>query len=205
MYLFEKIRSKSFDWNEFVNVTSIGKPFQQRKRALQYAEENGLLKLGEGSSRRVFMLTPKLALKIAMDDDGRSQNKKEDVVYNKTHSPVITKVFKNSDDYTWIVSELVRPVKSDNEFYDLTGININDIRCVLFIATPQSKDVYASSYNASMKLKIKQSHYDLLENDFVKDLIDLVKKTKIAVYDIDRIQQYGVTTDQRVVLLDFGI
>jgi len=205
VYLFEKIRSKSFDWNEFVNVTSIGKPFQQRKRALQYAEENGLLKLGEGSSRRVFMLTPKLALKIAMDDDGRSQNKKEDVVYNKTHSPVITKVFKNSDDYTWIVSELVRPVKSDNEFYDLTGININDIRCVLFIATPQSKDVYASSYNASMKLKIKQSHYDLLENDFVKDLIDLVKKTKIAVYDIDRIQQYGVTTDQRVVLLDFGI
>lgn len=205
MYLFEKIRSKSFDWNEFVNVTSIGKPFQQRKRALQYAEENGLLKLGEGSSRRVFMLTPKLALKIAMDDDGRSQNKKEDVVYNKTHSPVITKVFKNSDDYTWIVSELVRPVKSDNEFYDLTGININDIRCVLFIATPQSKDVYTSSYNASMKLKIKQSHYDLLENDFVKDLIGLVKKTKIAVYDIDRIQQYGVTTDQRVVLLDFGI
>ena len=205
MYLFERIKSKSFDWNEFVNVTSVGKPFQQRKRALQYAEEHGLLKLGEGSTRRVFVLTPKLALKVAMDDDGRSQNKKEDVVYDKTHSPIITKVFKNSDDYTWIVSELVRPVKSDQEFYDLTYCTIIDLYYTLYLALKTPKTIEHFADEMYIKNRITQLHHDMLQNDFVKDLIKLVKQTKIAVYDIDRIEQYGVTTDQRVVLLDFGI
>jgi hypothetical protein len=165
-------------------VTSVGKPFQQRKRALQYAEEHGLLKLGEGSTRRVFVLTPKLALKVAIDDDGRAQNKKEDAAYYKTHSPIITKVFKNSHDYSWIVSELVRPVKSDQEFYDLTGLERSSNRFTLGLFAQKR---------------------ELEKNDFLQELTKFCQKMKIADYDIDRIEQYGVTADQRIVLLDFGI
>lgn len=94
MYLFERIRSRTFDWNEFVNVTSTGKPKEKINHALQYADEHGLLKLGEGNTRRVFVLSSRMVLKIALDDYGRQQNKREAGAYKKRNLQLSQKFIK---------------------------------------------------------------------------------------------------------------
>ena len=194
----EKIRSKKGQSGGFGEKFDIQK-FKQLDGyniALGYAQKF-LDMLGQGSSRAAFLLTQRYVLKVALNDKGVAQNRAEvDVYTNPASKPVVAKVYQSDPKYAWVISELVKPLKSTKEFEQLTGIDwetfseyVNDgirdkqkatgapkfIRSI--IATALSNDLLRG---------------DLAQQDFSHD----------AAKDV--LDHYGKTPDGRVVLLDYG-
>jgi molecular chaperone DnaJ len=119
--LFEFINSsiiavlfeKKFNPREFSKV-----PFEEM---FKFAKKNGLRYLGEGSSRAVFALDSKRVIKIAMNMKGIAQNGAELQLSHDANAP-IARIYRYDTDMWWLVSELVRPITSPEEFKTLTGI-----------------------------------------------------------------------------------
>ena len=113
----ESIRSKTFELSTFKSLKTL-------PRRLKYAKDNLELLSDGGTSRIVFLLSSKKVLKISLlnlrdpkvNKKGIAQNEAE--VRNSQQIPnLVTKVFEYAPDYSWIISELVRPLKSKEEFY----------------------------------------------------------------------------------------
>lgn len=87
----ERIRKRikersSFDFNEFRNI-------KNTQKRLAYAE-NKLEDMGEGSSRKVFLLSSKKVLKIATNNLGYAQNEGEVEIYtNPSTKPIVAQVY----------------------------------------------------------------------------------------------------------------
>ena len=79
--------------------------------------------LGEGSSRAAFLLDSKRALKIAKNEKGLAQNRAEyELAQNPGVAPLVTRIYKMGQNDAWMVSELVRPLKNQKEFEQLTQV-----------------------------------------------------------------------------------
>jgi hypothetical protein len=146
-----------------------------------YAHER-LQYIDGGSAREAFVLTPRYALKVALNDKGVAQNKAE-VKLSKTKgaSEAIAKTVTSDKNGNWVVAELVRPLVDDDEFEERTGITIDNL------------------YTA---LETGSYHWFPTK---ARALVDGLRSLKRAGLEDDyRFEQFGVTPDGRVVLLDFG-
>lgn len=101
------------------------------RRQHRYAESK-LEKLGEGSSREVYLLSNRHVLKMAIPKErtaarGVAQNEAEVEAYtNPKMKPVLSKIYDADSRYLWIVSELVRPLDY-REFFETIGIRNEEI------------------------------------------------------------------------------
>lgn len=86
-----------------------------------------LMKIGEGSSRVVYVINSKKALKVAKNIKGKAQNLEEmEISAKEGKSGLIAKVFSHDKrGGVWVVSELVRPLKGKDEFLELAGFNFS--------------------------------------------------------------------------------
>ena len=189
--LFEGIRSATFDLKYFKQLETLDK-------MNEYADEH-LQKVGVGSSRRVFVLSSRYALKIAngYDDEGVrgiAQNEEEARLSNiRDIGVVVAKVQSHDDEYRWIIQELVRPLKSWEEFDSITGYSHQELLGILEQPFSDYQD-FRENY---------EEDSELANSDFVAALYKL-KDYGLEFEDLTGRAQWGKTADNRVVLLDYG-
>jgi len=193
--------AKNISWNEFKQIESLDDCNKYAKERLQF--------IGQGSSRNSYVLTSKKVLKIARDEDSIQQNKKEVITnHDEDLNRFFTKVFDNSPDCKWIVSELVNPVKNMQEIENYLGIKRGEFRLMFIMSRSeygyvQPKDWSRKDKDLMFKRISNDQHDDRL-NDFL-DFLVLAQQKNIEIYDFPGKDQWGKTVDGRIVLLDYGL
>jgi hypothetical protein len=138
-------------------------------------------------------------LKIAngYDDDGVrgiAQNEEETRLSGiRDIGVVVARVTSHDDEYRWIIQELVRPLKSWKEFDGITGYSHEELLDILVDSFSDYQD-FRDNYDVDS---------ELANSDFVAALYKL-KDYGLDFSDLEGIQQWGKTADNRVVLLDYG-
>lgn len=222
--LSESLRIPAYLWHmeplvEFIRaVLEESRPNTAKLKSLKspvqinkYMTSSGYKQLGCGSSRCAYVISSKWALKVAQNDKGYAQNEAEvDVVTNPKSKPIFAKIQDAAPDYSWLLSELVRPLKDRNEFEKLTGVNWYDAMQMMggfeegipldadfdddeVDAVPQTMAAMLKKYRGSVK-KLK----------FLKALTTLMGLHKLLPGDTQNLSHWGKTADGRVVILDYG-
>jgi hypothetical protein len=169
--------SKRFDFDEFVRRDA-GSDDEQ---VLSYLNST-LRHIGRGSARTVYVLSSKRALKFARNERGFDQNSVEVKVYESLrHKSIVPRVFAHdrtrpSGLSSWIVVELVRPVRDAKELKRLSGIRLGALGMDLTGTMPELRPA-------------------------IQELKDLGLQTS----DWNDVDQWGVGADGRIVLLDPGV
>lgn len=155
--------------------------------ATHYIEEIVKLELlGEGSSRKTYLLSSKYAIKIAKNPAGIHQNRQEVEFWTDPRfTGIVANIADYQDKFIWIMVELVRPLKSESEFISLTGMSFYDF------------DLYVKGTITEDKAKNVPP--------FVARLRKLVQDKVISAADATKLSSFGKTSDGRVVLLDYGL
>ena len=180
--LFEKIRSKdNFDIREFKALKTI-------PEVRRYVREHELQKLGVGNSRIVYALSSRFALKIALFNQGLEQNEAE-VKLSKT--PGVEDVIAKVHSYD---------PKEAKDFESKTGVSSQEFTNLLRHSS--DKQFPDRSYGDNPK-DDKDPWDNYPDNKFLKGLRKLID-SGVSAPDLGRLEQYGVTPDGRVVILDYG-
>lgn len=171
--------------------------------------------LGDGSSRAVFLLDSKRALKIARNEKGFAQNQAEAELANTPGvSPLVTRVFRTSPTYSWMISELVRPVKSDKEFQQLTQVPWTFV--LQFLNHYENLGDIGDAFSVTVKAQIEKDKRAKLPSPgmsvrgiehvpFIGRLFTaLANRPDLIPADLKVLGHWGKTPDQRIVLLDSG-
>jgi hypothetical protein len=206
----EYAQTKKFDIEHFSSITN---PMEARL----YAHRR-LQMLGQGSSRAVYVYSPKYALKIATNPAGIAQNRLEhNISEDSKYNEIIAKVINADPDYKWVISELVNPIyyvdsddyneeiKEKEEFakyspaeFDtlMQGIDSKYSPAYLpgsgYKAFPQYRKII-KKHPKSEEIKRK-----------VKLVQELINDWGLNFSDIAVPSNWGRTADGRVVILDFG-
>lgn len=164
--------------------------------------------LGEGSSRAAFVLDSKRALKLAMNVKGLAQNEAElDLVTNSKVSFILSKILAYDPRYKWVVSELVRPLQSQVEFKQLTGVSWQVFKEFvgrsLKAKTPWQNHV--ADVKSYLRGYVPESSVDTtIQNPWFSKTMEALSSSPLFWPDLLVIDHWGKTPDQRVVLLDYG-
>lgn len=180
----------------------------------------GLRYLNEGSSRAVFVIDSKRVLKIAKNEKGFAQNEMEFRVFqDPATAPLVTKMFLHAEDFSWLVSEIVRPLRSEEEFQQLSGVpfilvrtifNFNDKYRNMQKSVEATKARFALNKqqfpNSTVFGDIHEKMDQYLATPFIKQVSMAFGDVnlKLIAADLRVLEHWGKTPDQRVVLLDSG-
>lgn len=184
-YLFLK-QAKSFGTFDF----EIFKSFDNQDERLEYAEEH-LVPVDEyGSSRAVFILNNKYALKIALPDNlisGINQNLSE-VEISLAFPHLTSKTFDYDSKYYWVLTELAKPLDSQEEL--LAGLNLS---------SPLDLGLLFGKFPPKNHVLKKEPNKIALE---VSELV----KEKILPRDVLKSDSWGWTLgdNKRLILIDYG-
>lgn len=213
---------RGFSLNKFKNMLDkdvtkhSSAHLQQIKKLVNYAKEH-LPFLGQGTSRAVFALSGDKVLKIANGKTlaGIAQNKQEVNLYtNPKTKPVVTKVYDVADDYSWIVSEIAKPFSSRAEFRQKTGVSADVLDEFVDFIVPgdfeKSCEVYAAVFSL-VDLEPDDPYEEIVEwyktnfkGTVIEHAVDLAA-LGAAPGDLGHYGHWGVTTDGRVVAIDYGL
>lgn len=173
--------------------------------AITFVREKAKLRfLGEGSSRIVFALDSKKVLKLAIDVRGVAQNKAEVETFQSSPNGLVASIFRFDPAYQWVISELVRPLNDANEFQQLTGISWGIFRRLV---GENHEDWKGNIPDILRRVGQKNtSPHMVYNNPFTKNAMNSLARlpTPLLGADLNRIEHWGKTPDQRVVLLDYG-
>ena len=174
-------KGKRFSKREFESLVSI-------EDITDYAYER-LKVVGSGSSRVAFILSQKYVLKVARDSDGvgpdntdrgTSQNRAEWNVW-KTATPlaksVLPKVLKAEEfSYYWIISELCRPIKSEEDFKEVSGFDFEELLDFLHHMKYQFPD---------------DNNSFIYANKTIRSISELIKVSNLSSDEIGSLDQWG--------------
>lgn len=184
--LSERIRSKNFNFDEF-------KKLNTTDRMRNYAQKY-LTRVGFGTGRTVYALSSKKALKIGIgviDDavEGALQNKREFEAWEKTKSSVLPKVFEHDQQFRWLTSELMRPVKSTKEFSEKIG-------------TKFDFDTVTAVFYREQHIPLQ--NFEPKAREFIEEVQRVLATTNNNRVELQLRSQWGVSTDGKIKLLDAG-
>lgn len=213
----ESIRSlpgKSFNMREFKAIKSSKEISAYVHETLEPISNN---EFEEGSSRKVFILSSGKVLKLAKidydeysghyDDDtdewvsdedpqssndkGAAQNEAEFNIYRHASAEIkqiLPRVYDYDKDFYWLISELVKPLKSEEwaVFEKLSGVSKEEL----------------IEFSIDMNTGSERENYE--DNPFLLTLFDLSEFHDLCVGDMIAPHQWGTTTEGRLVLLDTG-
>ena len=190
-YSFQKpfgpeYKNKKFNFEKFMNLATA-------KERLDYAAKTSE-KLGFGSSRVTYKLsgTGKV-LKIAVNLAGVEQNKAElqitkEVSDLQSNYMIVTKIFghDNISNPTLLIAEEVFKI-TVNDFKKNTGLQWNKFLDYLDDEHPEHK-IFVKYPN----------------NEFLLSVNEALTETSLISNDLTRIDHWGITEDNRIVILDYG-
>lgn len=203
------------------------------KEIYEYATAN-FKKLGEGEGRIVFDLDNGKVVKIARDRTGINQNKNEYLTYEALSSndieDIVPEVHWSDHKYRYLVSEFAAPI-SESEFGSKTGIpwelyeyELEDLRRAYernLFDPDQDNTLNLSDLSSGESFSSRDEYEEWRTNedgnlvtneednikevtDFEKKILNAMSHGDLLIGDLLRIDQYGLTNDGRVVLLDTG-
>lgn len=226
-FLFgESLRGTGFNIREFESLLN-GKenlPTVEKAKILRdYIESKGLQKVGEGSSRTAYVLSSRFALKLAgsfktqfvekYTEAGAAQNQQEFNTWNNAPpavKAVIPEAYKlEPTDNLWLIADLVRPLKSVEEFFELSG----GLHPTPLSSTLQS--YYSNSTeedygrNSTRRIESRKKVEAAVKQNktakrIFKGLQQAVSAFKLDPADFGGIRQWGKTALGKIVLLDYG-
>ena len=194
----------NFDLSKFKKLT-------KQEERLEYLQNTSMY-IGAGSSRLVYAVSPKKVIKLAGGssyeqssatgseyvEKGAKQNKIEAEVWQNSPNEIkmiLPKIYEADSQFLWLLSELVRPLKSDNELKSIFGVD-------------------QKTYNQFMMgignvdgLMFK-NFYQALSDDkkpIADAIVAMTKKFGLYSADLAVLDQWGKTADGRLVILDSGI
>lgn len=184
----------SFDMNIFKSLTS----FSARAN---YAQEH-LRKIAAGSSRIVYQIDDEKVLKLARNAKGLAQNEVE-AEHSKYEgiNDILAKVISYDDNNLWIEMELAKKI-SKSEFKKLTGYSFEDFATALHNSEVEAKG--RGGIKHALDNDIWQSMW---EDEFVRDMFELVQTYAMPSGDLARISSYGLVNRNgypTIVLVDYG-
>jgi len=151
------------DSPEFLN-SSFGRKFTILKNKLRL--------VNVGSSRAVFIQDSHKVIKLALNAAGVEQNENEAKAF-KDHSirKWVPKIYKIASDYSWIISELVRPLNSVKEFDEIF---------------PVSYGIMSKIFNGTYSnfLEFIQDAYDRPINMWKKHLVEFETNPQKPLYGL---------------------
>jgi len=190
-----------FNFEVFKGIKDLGGQLEYLRNTAMYIDA--------GSSRIVFAISPTRVIKLAggMDDSregemlewsrvGREQNKAEYELYNDAPGKVknlLPIVYRGDSNFDWIMSELVRPLRSDNELMELLGLD--EQRYEMFIGTMENDWVDYDDFYRVLNLKQKK---------IVSNIFYIIDRYNLDTRDLLNYSQWGKAADGRLVLLDAG-
>lgn len=202
--LNERIRSKTFDLEYFKSIDDLNEINQYARETLEYIDS--------GSARTCFILSSKKVLKVAKIDKenfGIRQNRSEWQSSKNSHiNDMFPKILNFDLKFQWLISELVKPFKK-NDFEELEnnfGLKFGTFRRVVDTAFITGHQNFLGNSLSSMIEKCLP-HVDNSEKALVliRFLNNVLQRSKTNPMDFDRSENWGKTTDGRIVLLDHGL
>lgn len=171
-----------FKLNEFKRLTRLDD-------MLDYAHKN-LEELGFGSSRSVYRLTGTRVIKIANTlSKGVAQNKAEmDIFTDPQTAPIVTKIFDYDTKFRWLISEVVRPLREQEDFQEIIGIT-----------WPDFYEILTQTYEIPDNWDLDDE-----QTEFLNSALSLGTKNKLMSGDLAVLGHWGKTADGRLVILDYG-
>lgn len=189
----ERAPPKNFDLRVFKGLDSA-------EAMHEYAGKH-LVKLGSGSSRTVYLFSSRFVLKVANVKvrsydmpvaAGMAQNRAEvDVYTNPATKNIVAKVYDFDPEFRWLVSELVRPIESKQEFEALTGTGWREFKNLIDYDQGDWQ-LYASENQVP---------------DFARAVKRAMSSNQLHQGDLSCggcWEHFGKTSSGRVVLLDYG-
>lgn len=180
---------------EFLNIRSYA-------GRIKFANQN-LDRLGSGTGRIVYNIDGEKVLKLAKNSKGVAQNEAEaNAGYYRDTQYIVTEVFDNGDNYTWLVSELAKKV-NEKRIKELTDIpSLNELYYFLRNFKDQN--------NGKRKVfdQSKEMEEFFWENEFAQDLANFIANYNQSAGDMGRPSSYGeVLRDGQptIVLTDYGL
>ena len=167
------------------------------RELLDVAKRYAVEKLGEGSSRIVFDLGGNKCLKIAKNKFGTAQMKAECDV-SEENVPIFSKVYEYDDEYfIWEVCELCREANVD-DFREILGVDFN------MIVNKIEERVYGFyEDNWEDEDAEFQKHPEAVK--FIDELVDAIQSYSLEGFDLEMLQNYGVSVDGTIKVIDYGL
>lgn len=217
----------SFDIRHFKSLKDV-------YEMMNYVKQTGLHKMGQGSSRAVYLLpNTNYVLKLAyindnfpeeMNNFGKKQNQTEvEVFTNPVTKNIVSKIYDFDPAYNWLISEAVRPLNSNKEMEQyLDGASFTIFASIITNSEDREKYTYEDYIdiliqeqqriiqfnnhpNVVRLAKIDLKNLELAKKSkFIKQIFQLIKDG-MDTGDLPYSSHYGKTQDGRLVLLDYGI
>lgn len=200
----------SFRWNEF-------KKLKHPREQISYAKTH-LKFLGEGSSRTVFLLSNRYVLKMARPSalgKGKAQNEVEVELFTDPKTqPIVASIYDFDPKYHWLVSELVRPMHSEEEFEKMTGIDFDTLFNITFTIEDSDDINSLEKLIKNFEREIEYKDYRtknfqrllgiIKNNNFAQLILKLILEDGLLSGDVLHLNHWGKTAGGKVVLLDYG-
>lgn len=210
---------RGFNLNKFKSLEISWKMYEYAKKHLPF--------LGQGTSRAVFALSGNKVLKIAHGKilAGVAQNEQEvNLFTNPKTKSIVTKIYDVADDYTWIISEIAKPFTSEIDFFRKTGVIADLMDEFVDFITPGNFEKSCESYAHILWSESEDFGYFIpdpseeidsyeeaaewcktnLKGTVAEHAVDLVALGS-ARGDLGPYDHWGVTSDGRVVVIDYGL
>ena len=123
--------------------------------------------------------------------------------------PVLAKIYDYHPNYDWIVSELVRPIKNMEELDNYTNhqasSDLHRIEVLKSVWMPaMMKKRFGKMLSNEEEKQVRQEWVEGL-SEFGKVVYDLVQNNNLVIGDLKKPDSWGKTSDNRLVLLDYGL
>lgn len=144
------------------------------------------LKTGD-RERKVFVISPKTALKFALSDDGIAKNLCEMAILRQLKkSQVVPEIRRAASDGRWYMVERCSPVSQ-------------------FVAEQTlMKFEKALLFDCEFTFLVPEKYQETVSDPFYEKLILLVEEAGLGPYDILDAENWGRSKDGRLVFLGFG-
>lgn len=199
---------KALDEAKFDPKIITQRKFPTLDQAVDFVDNKvGLRFLGQGSSRIVFAIDSRKALKMALNAKGIAQNQAELDTATDSHNGLVAKILQYDPEFKWVVSELVRPIDNEAEFKQLTGVPWTVFAYLLTFSPTEWKSHVSNTirYIGSFE-KVDVTPEEVLKSPFLNMAMTSLASLKKPLLEADlmKLDHWGKTPDQRVVLLDYG-
>ena len=180
----------SFNIDEFKALTSFNARLQYCKTHLEL--------IASGSGRYVFGIDNDTVLKLAKNQKGVAQNEAEYEYANDAYISIIAEVYDYDDNFFWIEMERLSKC-TPAKFKMSTGMNFKEF------ANDLQYNYFTQLTNKRPWIGRSDSYDENNENEFFRDVFDLVGSWNMPVGDLTRLSTYGITKSGDVKIVDAGL
>ena len=179
------------------------KSIRAYKKRMDYCKEH-LKRLAEGSSRVAYQIDDTKVLKLAKNGKGLVQNEGEaDLGHDQYYYTCIAQVFDYDENYSFIEMELARKCNI-NDFKRITGYDFELVKDLI-----NNHLVGHNRHYYRRKVDMPDDLVDdMLDNQFISNLVEITVGQELLVGDVGRISSYGIVKrdgKDEIVLIDYGL